>query len=338
MWNNPIWRHVASSPASAGAVASRERPSAAVHGEDTRGAPPATSISSCHLFILGGDYHLGDLLWFTTVLRTYRRQVKPTCVIVNVPDRGISRILEGTPLIDELVYGSAEAAREAVRERAGRHLVVHDLRMVPIGLDMVRRRRERAPWRYYRDLWLEPRGQWLATYLGLGEMDDFRPILHLSDADRAVARDLPSRYVIMAPHVGHYSIPLMGWAWSHIKGWPTGRWVGLAAQLREQGYEPLTLGAAGQEPIPGTRGLIGLPIRQVAGVIERASALVTVESGLWFIAAAVSTPFVIVRWWLPRSVDWPGPTGVPHARIYRGQDSVAEVLGRLNGLVAHDRG
>jgi ADP-heptose:LPS heptosyltransferase len=107
--------------------------------------------------------------------------------------------------------------------------------------------------------------------------------------------------------------------------------------LRAAGYEPITLAAAGQAPIPGTRPVVGLPIRQVAGVIERAAALITGESGLWFIAAARRTPFVIVPWWLPRGVDWAAPMRTPHRLIFRQDAAVNTVFAGFREVVDHDR-
>jgi hypothetical protein len=287
------------------------------------------------LFILGSDYHLGDLLWFTAVLAAYRREMEPSRVIVSLPDRPISRVLEQNPLIDELALGTADGARDEAVRRYGKSIVVHDLRVVPIAFQMVRQWQRRRPWLYYSDLWAQPRGQWLATFLGLGRLYQLRPTLRLTDDDRTLSQSLPERYVVFAPHIGRYSVPLAGAMWRRVKGWPATNWVALAGEMRRAGFEPFTLGAAGQESVPGTTALLGLPIRQVAGVVERASAMVTVESGLWFVAAALGVPFVIVPWWLPRSIDWPGPIGVPHARVFRNADSVAEVAGHVRGLMTY---
>jgi len=125
--------------------------------------------------------------------------------------------------------------------------------------------------------------------------------------DRQVARTLPSPHFVLAPHVGKYTIPVVGSLWSRLKAWPPERWTLLVDSLQREGCHLVTLGAAGQTALPGTTGLIDLPIRQVAGVIERAKLLITVESGLWFVAAALGTPFVITPWWLPRSIDWAAP-------------------------------
>lgn len=293
-------------------------------------------MGSTHLFVVGRDYHLGDLLWLTAVLAQYRRQVVPARLAVAAPDRLITRILEHNPVIDDVQYGDGPAVVPIARESFGPRVILHDLRILPLGIDMVRQWRHRLPWLYYRDLWLEGRGQWLATFLRLGPLEDFRPILGLTEADRELARTLPSRYVALAPHVGHYTLPFVNACWHHVKGWDRRNWVELAGALRREGYQPVTLAGPGQEPIPGTQPLIGLPIRQVAGVIESADALVTVESGLWFIAAACATPFIIVPWWLPRSVDWPGWMPVPHRLIYRDRSSTVDVLSHLRDLVGSD--
>lgn len=278
------------------------------------------------VFLLGKDYHLGDLLWLTAVLRAYRTQRVPAAVLVVCPDRPISRILEHNPLIDDLRFGEPSAVLDAIRTQYPAPLQVHDLRVAPLGMAMVRQWRRRLPWLYYRDLWLEPRGQWLATFLGLGRLGNGRPVLALTEADRIETRRVRHPYAVLAPNIGHYSVPLTAAFWRRLKGWPAERWERLACHLRTEGYEPITLAGAGQPPVAGTRALIGLPIRTAAGVIEGADVLVTGESGLWFVAAAVGTPFVIVPWWLPRSVDWAAPAQVPYRLVYRDTASVSTVL------------
>lgn len=285
-----------------------------------------------HLFLIGRDYHLGDLLWLTAVLAEYRRQVQPGCLLLGLPDRPISDILDRNPVIDEMMRGASDDILTVARHRFGHDLVLHDLRMLPIALAMIRDWRHHLPPLYYRDLWLEDRGQWLATFLHLGPLREIRPVLALDDDDYEVARALPGRAVVLAPHVGRYTLPLLDTLWSRIKGWPAERWIELAARLRREGFVPVTMGAADQAAIPGTEPLLGLPIRQAAGVIDRAEALVSVESGLWFVAAALATPFLIVPWWLPRSVDWPARMGVPYRLAHRGDASVEAVFTHVREL------
>src|SRR5947209_1095274 len=291
----------------------------------------STRPGAC-LFVLGNDYHLGDLLWFTAVLRSYRRQWLPDAVNVVCPDRPISRILEHNPLIDDVRYGEPAPMLAALRSTCAGQLMLHDLRVLPLGLAMVRQWIRRWPWLYYRDLWLEARGQWLATFLGLGPLADGRPVLELRDEDRVASRSLRRPYVVLAPHIGAYSVPLTGRIWRRLKAWPAPRWTRLAQQLRLDGFEPVTLAGPEQAPVPGTRPLIGLPIREAAGVIESAATLVSGESGLWFVAAALETPFVIVPWWLPRSVDWAAAMGTSYRLVYRDTASVSTVLEHVRDL------
>jgi hypothetical protein len=291
-----------------------------------------------HMFLLGRDYHLGDLLWLTAVLAAYRREIGPEILVVGCPDRPISRILEHNPLIDALFFGDARAIVYAARERYGGVLRIHNLRPLPLAVAMVRAWRSRLPWLYYRDLWLEVRGQWLATFLHLGRLQAFQPVLCLNDEDRVAAQSLACPYVAVAPHVGHVALPVLDGVWERLKGWDSTRWQSLVDRIRCAGYTPVTLAAAGEPSIPGTTGMVGLPIRQAAAVIERAEALVTVESGMWYVAAALRTPVVIVPWWLPRSVDWVAPTGVPYRLVPRNEASVDVVLSQLNQLIERQAG
>jgi hypothetical protein len=303
----------------------------------TRDGDDRGTRGGAHLFLIGKDYHLGDLLCLTAVLAAYRRRRRQSMLLVGCPDRPISRILEASPVIDAVLYGDGPSVLAAARARHGRQLVVHDLRPVPIAWAMLRAWRERPPWLYYRDLWLGVRGQWLATFLHLGRLDEVRPVLRLEDGDRVAARTLPRPYVVLAPHTGHMAIPVLDALWGRLKGWGDGRWRLLARGLRRAGYTPVTLAAAGEAAIPGTVPAIGLPIRQAAGIIEGAAALVTVESGLWYIAAAVGTPLVIVPWWLPRSVDWAAPMGVPYRLIRRDRASIGQVLAQVCALIESQR-
>ena len=69
-------------------------------------------------------------------------------------------------------------------------------------------------------------------------------------------------------------------------------------------------------------------------MIEGAAALVTVESGLWYLAAAVGTPFLIVPWWLPRSLDWAAAMQTPHRLLRRRDAAVGMVVANLDALIA----
>ncbi|MCC6177633.1 MAG: hypothetical protein IT305_20215 [Chloroflexi bacterium] len=296
---------------------------------------PARPATGVHLFLLGYDYHLGDLLWLTPVLAEYRRQARPAHLLVGCPDRPISRILEGNPSIDELLYGEPDELARSAHACFGSALVLHDLRPVALAEAMLRDWRHHWPWLYYRDLWLQARGQWLATFLHLGCLHEFRPTLVLSEEDRATARTLPPRVVAFAPHIGQYGLPLADRFWRRVKGWDDRNWRDLTALLRADGFTPVTLAGPGQASIPGTLPLIGLPIRQVAGIVESAEALVSAESGLWFVAAACGTPFAIVPWWLPRTVDWAAPMGVPHLLVRRPDASAGRVFAGIRVLASH---
>jgi hypothetical protein len=286
------------------------------------------------VFLLGKDYHLGDLLWLIPVLSEYRAQRRPSRLIVGLPDRDVSRILESAPPVDRVMYGTPDHILGALRVEFGNDIVAEDLRMVPVGIRIIRQWRRRLPWLYYWDLWVKARGQWLATLLDLGPMKEFRPELRLHGADRIIGSPA-APYVLLAPHIGSYSFPVLGHLWKALKGWPTLSWHKLARCLQAQGYTVVTLGARGQSTVPGTESMMGLPIGQVAALVEGAATLITGESGLWFVAAAFATPFVIVPWWLPTFVDWPAPMNVPYRLVRRADASPARVLQHVQELV-HD--
>lgn len=303
------------------------------------------------LFVVGNDYHLGDLLWLTAVLREYHRQRQPDMLLVVCPDRDISRILENSPVIDRLTHDPVDTLKAEMERDFGDRLVVHDLRPHALGIRMVLDWRRRLPWLYYRDLWMQPRGQWLATFLGLGRMTHLRPMIQLVGEDHvfdergkvSVEPLLPGQagmegigrrpYVVLTPGIGSYSVSLMGRIWREIKRWDNGHWSKLAELIGLAGYDVCTLGAAGQEPVPRTKPMMGMPIRKAAAVVDGAEGLVTGESGMWFVAAALQTPFVIVPWWLPRSVDWAAPMNVPHRLIRSRRATADEVFDGLMRLL-----
>lgn len=288
------------------------------------------------LFLVGHDYHLGDLLWLTPVLARYRAERRPHCLVVGLPDRDISRILERAPSIDRLLYGTPAEIYRSLRRDLGGSVVVEDLRVVPVAVRMVREWRRKLPWTYYRDLWVQPRGQWLSTFLRLGDLADFRPQIELTKDDFERCSTEPGPYIVLAPHTGSYSLPAISYAWRKLKGWDLESWAELAYLLKHRGYNVITVGARGQTVVPGTRSALGLPIRQAAALVARAAALVTGESGMWFIAAAFGTPFAIVPWWLPPSIDWPEPMNVPYRLVRREQANPARVISMVQELINHE--
>jgi hypothetical protein len=293
------------------------------------GAPAASR--SVGLFIVGRDYHLGDLLWLTAVLRAYREMRSPERIVVALPDRPISRVLELCPLIDELTF--MDDLKSVRASQFGERVEVIDLRPAKLAVRMVREWRRRLPWLYYRDLWLKPRGQWLATLLGVGEMREYRPCISLEAHDFDDMPRLPERFVVLAPSSGRYTIRVLGAVWSRVKLWPIENWVALATKLAEQGLTPVTLGTDGDRTIEGAESHLGLQLRTAVAVISQAEALVTVESGLWFVAAAVNTPVVIVPWWLPGKVNWVAPTNALHRLLRRAEATPARVMEAVGQLV-----
>jgi Glycosyltransferase family 9 (heptosyltransferase) len=287
------------------------------------------------LFLVGNDYHLGDLLWLTPVLARYRALKRPCGLIVGLPDRDISRIFEHSPPVDRVVYGMPRRILDIVLGEFGHSVKIEDLRMGPVAIRMIQDWRRKLPWTYYRDLWVQPRGQWLSTFLGLGHLTELKPQIQLTADDFNRRSLIPSPYILLAPHIGSYSLPGVSYLWRRLKGWDVESWAVLARLLEDSGYTVMTVGARGQGIIRGTLPALGLPIRQVAALVDGASALVTGESGLWFVAAALDTPFAIVPWWLPRSIDWPAAMNVRYRLVSR-ETSPARVSGLVQQLINHE--
>jgi len=289
------------------------------------------------LFVFGREHHLGDLVAGTTTIRAYRVLHHPSRVAVLAPDRAYSRILERDPDIDDLLYaGDAELSDPQLK---------HGLSLPPadVVLDLSARSvlwllHHRGPLSRRLGLLhtalLGTRGRIMAEAAGVPWPVDDRPVIALRAEDRGVAAQIPRPYVVLAPYVGRFHNRLMQALWQALKAWPMDRWQRLAALLRTDGYTVVTLGAGGEEAIPGTVPVIGRPIAEAAGVVERAAALITVESGLWYLACALGVPFVVVPYWPPRHADWIPAAAPPHRLLRRSTATPAAVVAAVQQIAA----
>jgi len=93
------------------------------------------------------------------------------------------------------------------------------------------------------------------------------------------------------------SVVLVPGASRWTKRWPADRWRTLAEDLAGQGWRVTGLGTAAERPLlEGTPAAdaFGLPLRTAVAVCRHASVVVTNDSGLMHVAAAVKTPVVAV--------------------------------------------
>ncbi len=132
-------------------------------------------------------------------------------------------------------------------------------------IDYTRTTRERYHWREYH---CEP-----------GE-------IVLTKAEQALARETKDCVVIE---------PNLKTGAAQTKDWGHKRWQELATKLRINGYSLVQLGAGVQRELRGVRRVFTRNVREAAGALSGAIALVSPEGGLHHCAAALGVPAVVIR-------------------------------------------
>ena len=137
--------------------------------------------------------------------------------------------------------------------------------------------------------------------------------LDVTDADRAVARDLPSDPIVL--HLGQ--------RW-FSDGSTLAGVVSIVEALADLAPVVITCArdcepmAPAFETNPSVARLVhGLPFHEWAAVLERARVVVTVDTGATHVASAVHRPTVVAfehRYFRLNSQEW-SPYGVPHALV-----------------------
>ncbi len=119
---------------------------------------------------------------------------------------------------------------------------------------------------------------------------ELRPRIHLSDEERAWAKaklaetgvspDAP--LAVLHPYATHKG-----------KQWPPERWLALAEALEAAGWQWIAVGRSRERVFDDERDLSDrTDIRQTCALLERATALVTGDSGPMHLGTAVGTPVV----------------------------------------------
>jgi ADP-heptose:LPS heptosyltransferase len=137
--------------------------------------------------------------------------------------------------------------------------------------------------------------------------------LDVTDADRAIARELPPDPIVL--HLGHRWFEGGGTLESTIE---------LVAQLGKFGPVVITVAPECEEFVPAFERagvadslLQGLPFFQWAAVFERARCVVTVDTGATHVASAMRRPTLVAfehRYFRLNSQEW-APYGVPHMLV-----------------------
>jgi Glycosyltransferase family 9 (heptosyltransferase) len=244
---------------------------------------------------------LGDTLAATAVLRAQRAARPDDHISFLAPDRAYARILELCPGIDrvgyvqmpadeQIIYGSSRRLveslewwtagdfddrhvldiQEAASSGRGAELHMSEIYALDLGLKLADRR------------------PWVDTKLAL----EHRPV---------EAPDEP--YVVFARHTvsGKHVAP----SHENTKRWHERKWVALAERIRRQlGLRVVSIGtpAEGRMEHPDVLDLHELDIREVAGLLAGARALISVDNGVFHLGLGLGTTLVHLQpKWLPSS-------------------------------------
>jgi ADP-heptose:LPS heptosyltransferase len=283
------------------------------------------------LFFVGNNL-LGDCLCTTPTVRAFRKAHPDAYIIYIAQNADHSRILDGNPDIDAVVYSDELAAR-------GDGIVNPEwLHGLGIGYDgsAVHRFDVHALHRL-PDVFKDHMARGFARLCGTA-IDSVRPVVAITDAERERARTLVSgRYIVLAMHS---TSPVVGrdGAWAS-KDWVFERWLRVAKMLRGwDAFDIVAVGSARDAAVPSRyfRNLYGLPIKVVAAILEQAACVITVESGISHLCHAVSAPTVLIYSHdVPR--EWAAPAEARCCRVLHEHPraiSSDDVIGAVESVLA----
>lgn len=171
------------------------------------------------------------------------------------------------------------------------------------------------------------------------EIDNFRALTallgvqglsapHLALPPAIAAEDMPRRpFAVLHPYPGGSQ------AW--MKEWPRENWEDLIQALRDRGLEVVVSGGPADVPRvealvdacndPAPCSLAGLPLVRIAWLLQHAAVVVSVNTGIMHLAAALGAPLVALHG--PTSIHRWGPLGAPQTtRALRPQLSCSPCL------------
>ena len=259
---------------------------------------------------------LGDTLCTTPALRAFRRANPDATIVYVVQSAPFCRVLDNNPDIDLLLYSEDLYYRGLpkpedtnrwlnglpidLREQAMLYRL--DLKLVCLSNDIFERHISQA----------------FAKLIEV-EIECTRPLIFLNEHDRRGASVFARRpYVVFSMHSVSNSERPDGRG--RKKDWPIEHWQELARRIHGLDHFDIYLIGAERDqwqPIPEARRLYGLPIRTVAALLERAACVVTLESGIGHLCAAVDAPMIqIYSNMMP--IGWAKPADGTRARSFYG--------------------
>jgi lipopolysaccharide heptosyltransferase II len=143
------------------------------------------------------------------------------------------------------------------------------------------------------------------------------PVRYLQATEMLGAKDDEDGLRLRVPHVAHLRVSefleenhlqdaslavLCPGARHFTKRWPEERWLELGRMLTDDGYRVVWAGSSAEgelidrlsSALSGSLTVVNQPITQVAAIFERASVVVSNDSGLMHLAAGVGTPLVAI--------------------------------------------
>jgi ADP-heptose:LPS heptosyltransferase len=254
-------------------------------------------------FFLGVNL-LGDFLCTTPTVRGYRLRHPRAFITYIVHNAPYCRLLDGNPDIDLVLY------RDDLYRHGERVLSEEWFWRLPIDIEeptTLYRFNVHEACRSTPDVFEDHLSWGFARFLQIPIMS-VRPIVVLSDQDRALARRFaPRPYIILGMHTTSRVIGQHGD--TVVKDWVFDRWLKVARHFVGRGFDVVAIGSERDVQVHSRhfRNLYGLPIKVVAALLQQAACVVTVEGGLSHLCHAVDAPMVVVfsryvafHWAFPR--------------------------------------
>ena len=259
---------------------------------------------------------LGDTLCTTPAIHAFRRANPDATIVYIAQSAPFCRVLDNNPDIDLLLYSedlyfrglpkpeetNQWLNRQPIDLREQAMLYRLDLKLVCLSDEVFTRHISQA----------------FAKLIEV-EIESTRPLIFLNEHDRRSASVFARRpYVVFSMHSVANSERPDGRG--RKKDWPMEHWQELARRIHELDQFDIYLIGSERDPwppIPEARRLYGLPIRTVAALLESAACVITLESGIGHLCAAVDAPMIqIYSNMMP--IGWAKPADGTRARSLYG--------------------
>ncbi|MCK9568519.1 glycosyltransferase family 9 protein [Candidatus Pacearchaeota archaeon] len=279
--------------------------------------------------LFAGVNLIGDALATTPAVREWRLNHPDEPVWYVAQDQPISRVLRKNPYVDRVIL---DPDHDKIRRMVGwGNWTKKWLFDVGAAFSYGERRNIHMAQAY---------GELLGVQIG-----SCRPELRIVDAERSEAEHIlgpMSRFVAVCPH----SMSSTGLDTANREGnklWGDSRWRELVLIIQEMGFSVVSLGGPDDPKIfaedTGVVELHGLPIRIAAAVMDAADYVVTIDSGLAHVAAALNKNLVEI-YPAVLHIEWVYPH-TTHKRVIQGyppEIPVAKVADELEALVGECEG